>query len=180
MTMFSRTVRAGLALAGVALLGACVVEQVAEGPNYQAPVARVAPPQNLRAVCYDSSDMGTMHARMVQQEFATATLTCRTPAGVRLYSDHYTQFIEKFRGDLGANGQALQDLVRRKGLNMDVVVTQFANRTANHSNDQGFCERIERAFRWALSPRVSSLIQVPPPYDFAPDMEMFACPRATG
>lgn len=68
--------------------------------------------------------------------------------------------------------------MRRKRLNMDVVVTQFANRTANRANDPGFCQRLERALKWSLNPKVASLSQVPPPWNFAPEMDMFPCPGA--
>lgn len=99
--MLKRTVRTGLALAGATLLAACVVEQmVTEGPNYQAPVVQVAPPANLPAVCYDPADLGTMHARMVQQQFATGVLGCKSTDGVRIYNQQYSDFVAKFRGDL--------------------------------------------------------------------------------
>lgn len=167
-----------LAVAGIALV-ACIPEQTAqEGPNYQAPVVAVAAPPNLANACYGSGELGTMHARMTQQVFATGVLGCKSADGMRRYDRQYTDFVGKFKTDLANNARDLQNLVNRKRLNMDVVVTEMANRTAGRANEGDFCARIERALKWSLSPKVTSLQQVPPPYDFSPEMRMFPCPAA--
>ena len=44
------------------------------------------------------------------------------------------------------------------------------------SMDREFCTRSQRALEWALAPQVSSLAQVPPPYDLGPEMSTFPCP----
>jgi hypothetical protein len=169
-----------LAAAAISLV-ACDPQRVQQdGPNYQAPIVAMASPPNLASICYGGGELGAMHARMTQQEFATGVLSCKSADGTRLYNQQYTDFITKFKTDLSANFQELQGLVARKRLNMDVVVTEMANRTAARANDGGFCSRIERALKWSLSPKVTSLQQVPPPFDFAPEMTMFPCPAAKG
>ena len=58
-----------------------------------------------------------------------------------------------------------------------MLVTEFANRTAQRApTDKEFCGRFKRAFDWALSPQVTSLAQVPPPYDLGPEMNVYPCP----
>ena len=41
--------------------------------------------------------------------------------------------------------------------------------------DPEFCSRSLRALEWALDAKVTTLAQVPRPYDLAPDMNMHAC-----
>src|SRR5688572_6662338 len=124
---------AGLALAVLALV-AC---QASERPTYQGSVMGGAP-----GACYTSADLGVVHARMTQQVFATATLGCKTANGTRRFNQHYTDFIRKFAADLEANAESLQNVADRRGLNVDTVVTEMANRTAGRFNDPGFCSRV--------------------------------------
>ena len=177
--MLSKMIRLALGAAAVVCLGgasSCVPE-MATGPGYQAPVVQVAPPANLAQVCYTDADLQTMHARMVQQELATAVLGCKDQGGNRLYTNEYTNFIGKYQADLKTNYVALDDVARRKRLNIDEVVTQMANRTAGRATEPDFCPRIAKAFNWALSANATTLATVPPPYDFAAEMYMFRCPR---
>ena len=175
---FARAV--GAAIAGIAL-ASCVIEQAAlEGPTYQAPVVAVPQPANLANVCFSDPDLRAVHARMAQQVLVTATLGCKGADGGRLYQQQYANFVGKFQGDLKTNFQVLTEVVARKRLNMDVLVTEMANRTAGRANEPDFCPRISRAYTWALSPKVTSLDQVPPPYDFSPEMRIFRCPSGTG
>jgi hypothetical protein len=68
-------------------------------------------------------------------------------------------------------------VVKSKGRNFDVVITEIANRTAQQPvGDPAFCSRHQRALEWSLAPSVSSLTQVPSPYDFGPEMNVFPCP----
>ena len=46
------------------------------------------------------------------------------------------------------------------------------------TEDAAFCSRNLRALEWSLSPSVTSLTQVPSPYDFGPEMNIFPCPRS--
>ena len=165
------------AVAGLLLFG-CVAEQAAvEGPNYQAPAVDAS---QAGGACFSESDLRTVHARMTQQVLATATLGCKSADGMRLYQQQYASFIGKFQGDLKSNYQDLSELVARKRLNMDVMVTEMANRTAGRANEPDFCSRVGRAYSWGLSPKVTSLAQVPPPYDFSSEMRIVRCPSGKG
>ena len=170
--MIGKLACATLTAAALAL-GACMSEQAtSERPTYQASAAGPS-------ACYTSGDLDVIHARMAQQVFATATLGCKTPGGARRFNRHYSDFIRKFQADLDANAESLQNVADRKGFDMDVVLTEMANRTAGRLNDPGFCARVERGLAWSLSSRVTSLSQVPPPYDFSPEMRMLPCRGGT-
>jgi hypothetical protein len=173
--MIGKLACAALAAATLALV-ACLPEQAAnERPTYQAP-AMGGSPGNL--ACFTSVELGVVQVRMTQQNFATATLGCKSANGARRFNQHYSDFIRKFQADLETNAENLQNLADRKGLNMDTVVTEMANRTAGRFNEPGFCARIERGLNWSLSTKVTSLRQVPPPFDFSPEMRMLPCPGA--
>jgi hypothetical protein len=146
-------------------------------PDYQAAVPPTPPAGNIRAICYNEADLATMRARMLHQELTVATLQCQNSSGSRAYEGAYTSFLGKFTPELTTNGRALQQIAARRRLNVDVVVTEFANRTAQKAPvDPEFCSRSLRALEWALDPRATSLAQVPPPYDLGPDMNIYPCP----
>jgi hypothetical protein len=174
--MFGKLAGAPLAAAALALSG-CLPERAAyHSPTYQAPAMTAAMPGNRS--CYTSDELDIVHARMAQQVFATATLGCKSANGMRRFNQPYTDFIRKFEADLALNAEGLQELADRKGLDVDGAVTEMANRTAGRMNDPGFCSRVERGLAWSLSPRVTSLRQVPPPYDFSPEMRFVPCQGA--
>ena len=159
---------------------ACIPQgpNTAAGPGYQAPAANLAPPANVRSICFDDAQLAAYRVRMVQQELAVGTLACKGSDGSRRFDAQYGQFLAKFRGELQANAGELQSVVTGKGRNFDVVVTEIANRTAQQPNrDAAFCARSQSALEWSLAPSVSSLAQVPSPYDFGPDMNVFPCPH---
>lgn len=173
-----------LVVAGLSLGGCPLGEQAKTqapvkkppAPDYQAPVGNVAKPANLRAICYSDADLAIFRSRMVQGEMAVAALQCQNPGGGRALEASYARFLNKFHAELAANGRSLQQLAGRKRFNVDVVVTEFANRTAQRAPvDREFCSRGQRTLDWALDPRVTSLAQVPPPYDLSPDMNVHAC-----
>jgi len=180
MTVTYRTVV--LAACGLGLtfaISACQMDkpETAAGPNYQAPAATLAPPANLRSVCFVDPDLMAFRARMVQQELVVGVLSCTGADGSRKLDKQYAAFIAKFTPELASNAQDLKSIVARKGRNFDVVVTEIANRTAQQPNgDPAFCSRHQRALEWSLSPSVTSLTQVPSPYDFGPEMNVFPCP----
>ncbi len=146
-------------------------------PDYQAAVPPSPPAANIRAVCYNEADLATLRGRMLQQELSVATLQCQTASGARAYDGPYGSFLAKYSGDLSANFRAFQQVAGRRRLNVDVVVTEFANRTAQTAPvDPEFCSRSLRALEWALDPKAASLADVPPPYDLGPDMNMHPCP----
>jgi hypothetical protein len=172
-------VASGLALGGCPFGGAKTAAPARKPPaaDYQAAVPPSPPAPQTRAICYNDADLGTMRARMLQQEMSVVALQCQNASGGRAYEPQYASFLTKYQGDLATNARALQELARRKRLNVDVVVTEFANRTAQKAPvDKEFCSRGLRALEWALEPKTTSLAQVPPPYDLGPDMNMYPCP----
>ena len=169
---------AGLALGGC-VMGQAKTEPPAKkppAPDYQQALAPTPKPPNLRAICYNDADLAVMRARMLQQEMAVATLQCQTAGGARALEGAYTSFLGKFTGNLATNARGLQQLSYRKRFNVDIVVTEFANRMAQRAAvDPAFCARSQRALEWALDGQVSSLSQVPPPYDLGPEMNIHPC-----
>lgn len=185
--MISKILQAAIVIVGGLALGGCPLQQQAAktaapvnkppAADYQAAVPPTPPAGTIRGICYNAADLATFRARMVQQEAVVATLQCQNPGGSRAYESQYAAFLGKFQAELGSNARSLQQLAGRKRLNVDVVVTEFANRTAQRApTDKEFCSRFKRAFDWALSPQVTTLAQVPPPYDLGPEMNVFPCP----
>lgn len=161
-------------------LVACVQgqpETKAPSKNYQAPVAAVAPPANIRSICYEDSELSSFRVRMVQQQLVVGVLQCKGADGKIHLDDEYGAFIRKFSPELSTNAAEMKSLVLRKRVNLDVMVTEIANRTAQQPvQDAAFCSRHQRALEWALLPQVTSLKDVPSPYDFGPEMKVFPCP----
>lgn len=179
--------RAAIAVVGVMAVGACTLGQssTASAPankppaaDYQAASAVPTPPAtSIRAICYSPADLEIFRTRMLQQELTVVTLQCQTTGGARAYEQQYAAFLAKFKNDYATNTRSLQQLAGRKRLNVDVLVTEFANRTAQRApTDKEFCARGKRAFDWALSQQVTSPSQVPPPFDLGPEMNVFPCP----
>ena len=182
--MISKLVQAAI-VSGVLAMGGCTLDQArtsapANKPpaaDYQEAVPPSPPATNIRGICYNPADLAVYRARMLQQEFSVATLQCQTAGGSRAYNDQYAAFISKFQAELTTNNRSLQQLGRTKRFNVDVVVTEFANRMAQRAPvDKEFCSRSKRAFDWALSPQVTTLAQVPPMYDLGPEMNVYPCP----
>jgi hypothetical protein len=186
--MIRKLLQAAVVVAGGLALGGCPLGQQAKttapaskppAADYQA--ASTTPPPaaaSIRAICYNDADLATYRARMLQQELSVGTLQCQTAGGGRAYEQQYAAFISKFQGDLNANFRSLGQLAGRKRFNVDVVVTEFANRTAQRAPvDKEFCSRTKRTFDWALSSQVTSLAQVPPPFDLGPEMNVHPCPK---
>lgn len=170
-------VAAGLAISGFSGCTPRTATPVKKpaAPDYAAP-APPLPAAGARTACYNEADLAVMRARMLHQELTVATLQCQNASGGRAYEDSYRSFLTKFTPELTANGRALNELARRKRLNVDVVVTEFANRTAQKAPvDKEFCSRSLRALEWALDPKATSLEMVPPPYDIGPDMNIYPC-----
>jgi hypothetical protein len=177
--------QATILVAGILALGACTMNQAkttapvgkAAAPDYQAPVPPSPPAGNIRAYCYNAADLAVVRARMVQQELVVATLQCQNPGGSRAFEAPYASFISKYQSELSSNSRSLSEVARRKRLNVDVFVTEVANRTAQRApTDREFCSRSKRALDWALDPKVASLNEVPPPFDLGPEMNIFPCP----
>ncbi|MBI3198300.1 MAG: hypothetical protein HYZ40_12515 [Rhodospirillales bacterium] len=180
--MIMKLSQAAILALGVLAIGACTPKTAAPvvkaaAADYQAPVPPSPPAANIRAICYNAADLATVRARMVQQELVVATLQCQNPGGSRAFEGLYRDFIGKYQSELSSNSAALRQLAGRKRLNVDVFVTEVSNRTAQRAPvDREFCSRSKRALDWALDPKVSSLNQVPPPFDLGPEMNIFPCP----
>jgi hypothetical protein len=147
-------------------------------PDYQAPVPPSPPAAQIRATCYNDADIGHVRARMVQQELQVLTLQCQSAGGVRAFERSYADFVGKFRAEFATNSRALAQMSGRKRFNVDTLVTEIANRTAQRAQtDKEFCSRGRRTLDWALDAKVTTLDQVPPPYDVGPDMNIWPCPK---
>lgn len=181
--MIMKLMQAAVLMASTLALGGCLGGARTAAPakkppaaDYQAAVPPSPPAAQIRAICYNETDLATIRGRMLQQEMSVAALQCQNPSGGRAYEPQYARFLSKYQSDLATNARALQELTRRKRLNIDVVVTEFANRTAQKAPvDKEFCSRSLRALEWALDARTTSLAQVPPPYDLGPDMNIHPC-----
>jgi hypothetical protein len=186
--MIKKLLQAAVVVAGGLALGGCPLGQQAKtsapaskppAADYQVASTAAAPPAgSIRAICYNDADLATYRGRMLQMELNVATLQCQSPGGSRAFEGLYTQFLGKFQAEMAANGRGMQQLAGRKRFNLDAVVTEFANRTAQRAPvDKEFCGRAKRAFEWALSAQVTTLAQAPPPYDLGPEMNVHPCPK---
>ena len=134
-------------------------------------------PANIRAICYNETDLSAFRVRMVQQTLVVGTLQCKGADGKHLYQQQWADFVKKFDPELSANFCQIQTITKAKRVNYDVLVTEIANRTGGRpALDPEFCPRQHRAFEWALTPNVTTLSLVPSPYDFGPEMKVFPCP----
>jgi hypothetical protein len=160
---------------------ACAPKPPAEkkpAPDYQLKAAAIPPPANVKNICYDEASMSAYYTRMMQQQLAVGTLSCQEASGKRRFEKQYGDVLAKYGSDLSSNAAEIKAIAAKRRLNMDVLVTEFANREAQQrQNDPQYCERFERAFAWALSPAATSLSQVPPPHDYAAEMNAFPCPK---
>jgi hypothetical protein len=182
--MIRELMKAAILAAGSLALSSCTPQPTVgakkpAAPDYQAAVTPTPPPKNLKAICYSDADLATIRARMLHQELVVGTLQCQNPGGVRAFDTIYGSYLTKFKSDLATNARALAQLAGRKRLNVDVLVTEFSNRTAQQPPvDKEFCARSLRALEWSLDPKVTTLSQVPPPYDLGPDMNIHPCTEA--
>jgi hypothetical protein len=182
--MIKKLLQAAIVTVGGLALGGCPLEQAKTtapvkppAADYQAAAPQSPPATNLRGICYNPADLAVYRARMLQMELNVATLQCQNPTGSRAYEEQYNAFVGKFGTQLSANARSMQQLGGRKRFNLDVAVTEFANRTAQRAPvDKEFCSRSKRAFDWALSAQVTTLEQVPPPFDLGPEMNVYPCP----
>ena len=186
--MIMKLLQAAILVAGGLALGGCPMQQQAKtaapakkppAADYQAPGSGNPPAAAaIRGICYDASEMTTYNNRMLHQQLNVAVLQCQNPDGSRAFVSLYNAYAEKFRGEIVSNGSSMTSLARAKRFNLDSVVTEFANRTAQRvtTDKAEFCTRFQRALEWANSPQVTSLSQVPPVYDLGPEMNVYPCP----
>ena len=138
------------------------------------------PAANIRAICYNDADLARYRARMLQQE-----LKRRAPCSARLrrrprLREPVRRLPQQVPGRAGANARSLQQLGRRKRFNVDVVVTEFANRTAQRAPiDKEFCAAPSAPSNGRSIAQVDLARQVPPPYDLGPEMNVHPCPASS-
>lgn len=156
------------AVAAVLAMAACQTTASNEpSPAYAIVSAQTQASTGQGAGCLDESDHNAVRARILQNSLATATLTCLGANRVRLLEAKYNQFVQRYNPEYAENARVLRQVAARRGKNFDVLNTDMANQAAAQMSVDGqFCNRSSRALDWALSPKVTSLSQVPPPVDY--------------
>lgn len=156
------------ALAAALALAACQTTATYEpSSNYATVSAQTQANVGQGAGCLDESEHNAVRARILQNSLATATLSCLDEKRVRLLEAKYSQFVQRYNPEYAENARVLRQIAARRGRNFDVMNTDMANQAAAQmSADRQFCDRARRALDWALSPKVTSLSQVPPPIDY--------------
>jgi len=181
--MFRKLVQVAVLIAGGLALGGCPTEgsktaapaKRPPAPDYQQAMAPSSAAIN-KAACYNPADLTIIRSRMLHQELAVVYLQCQNAGGTRAFETIYASYVAKYNSELGSNARSMQQLAGRKRFNVDVVVTEFSNRMAQHAPvDKEFCSRGLRAMEWALDPKATSLAMVPPPYDLGPEMNIYPC-----
>jgi hypothetical protein len=184
--MIKQIARAAVLVACGLALGGCPLDQPKTAapppkkppaPDYQMAGPPPPPAAQIRTICFNDADIAVFRARMLVQELQVGVLQCQGSGGVRLFEREYTGFLNKFNSEMRTNGEQMKTMLGRKRRNVDATVTEIANRTAQRATtDPDFCARKLRAFEWALSGQVTSLVQVPAPYDVGPEMNIHPCP----
>jgi hypothetical protein len=145
-------------------------------PNYAVVAAQTQANTGQGAGCLDEAEHEAVRARILQNSLATATLTCLDDKRNRLLEAKYNQFVQRYGSAYAENARALRQISARRGKNFDVLNTDMANHAATQlSTDRQFCNRASRALDWALSPKVTSLSQVPPPVDYTGSLGLRVC-----
>lgn len=156
------------AILAVLALAACQTTASYEpSPNYATVAAQTQANTGPGSGCLDEAEHNAVRARILQNSLATATLTCLDDKRNRLLGTKYEQFVQRYNAEYAENARTLRQIAARRGKNFDVLNTDMANQAAAQmSTDRQFCDRASRALDWALSPKVTSVSQVPPPVDY--------------
>jgi len=156
------------ALVAVLAMAACQTTASNDpSPNYATVAAQTQANTGPGAGCLDESEHDAVRARILQNSLATATLTCLDDKRARLLEPKYNQFVQRYNPEYAENARVMRQISARRGKNFDVLNTDMANQAAAQmSTDRQFCDRARRALDWALSPKATSLSQVPPPVDY--------------
>jgi hypothetical protein len=165
-----------MAMAALALV-ACQTGAGSEpSPAYATVSAQTQALVGQGAGCLDEAEHNAVRARILQNSLATATLTCLGANRARLLEAKYNQFVQRYNPEYAENARVLRQIAARRGRNFDVMNTDMANQAAAQlSADAQFCNRSSRALDWALSPKVTSLSQVPPPVDYTGQLGLRLC-----
>jgi hypothetical protein len=173
--------RAGVgpwATAAVLALAACQTTAVSTEPSttYASVAAQTQANTGPGAGCLDEAEHTALRARILHNSLATATLTCLDDKRVRLLEPKFNLFVQRYNPEYAENARVLRQTAARRGKNFDVLNTDMANQAAAQmSADRQFCDRSRRALDWALSTKVTSLSQVPPPVDYTGLLGLRVC-----
>jgi hypothetical protein len=166
------------AMATVLALAACQTATVSNEPSpaYAIVSAQTHASTGPGAGCLDEAEHDAVRARILQNALATATLTCLDGSRNRTLEAKYNQFVGRYSAQYSQNAVTLRQVAAKRGRNFDVLNTDMANQAGNRvGSDREFCSRHSRALDWALSPKVSSLAQVPPPEDYTGHLGLRVC-----
>jgi len=166
------------ATAAVLALAACQTTTASREPSpaYATVSAQTQALVGQGAGCLDEADHNAVRARILQNSLATATLTCLDDKRGRLLEAKYNQFVQRYNPEYAENARVLRQVAARRGKNFDVLNTDMANQAAAQmSADRQSCNRASLALDWALSPKVTSLSQVPPPVDYTGQLGLRLC-----
>lgn len=120
--------------------------------------------------CYTRDDLAALRVAMQRSALLMAALHCRNDA----LESAYGRFVAKFEAELAAGNRRLE---ARGGKGVNVLMTDLVGRVGPRTvTDPDFCGRNRRTFDAALDPLVTSLDQVPLPYDFSPEIGAYPCP----
>jgi hypothetical protein len=165
--------------AGAAVLALAACQTTARyepSPNYAVVAAQTQANTGQGAGCLNEAEHDAVRARILQNSLATATLTCLDARRNRLLEAKYNQFVQRYNPEYAENARALRQIAARRGKNFDVLNTDMANQAAVQlSADGQSCARASQALDWALSPKVTSLSQVPPPVDYTGQLGLRVC-----
>ncbi len=166
-----------LVVVAVLAMAACQTTASYEpSPNYATVAAQTQANTGPGAGCLDETEHNAVRARILQNSLATATLTCLDSQRKRLLEAKYNQFVQRYNPEYAENARAVRQIAARRGKNFDVLNTDMANQAAvQMSADRQFCDRASRALDWSLSPKVTSVSQVPPPVDYTGQVGFRVC-----
>jgi hypothetical protein len=166
------------AVAAILAIAACQTTATSNEPsaNYATVAAQTQANTGQGAGCLDEAEHNAVRARILQNSLATATLTCLDDKRNRLLEAKYGQFVQRYNPEYAENARVLRQIAAKRGKNFDVLNTDMANQAAAQlSSDRQFCNRASRALDWALSSKVTSVSQVPPPVDYTGLLGLRVC-----
>jgi len=166
-----------LAIVAALAMAACQTTASYEpSPNYATVAAQTQANTGPGAGCLDEAEHNAVRARILQNSLATATLSCLDAQRKRLLEVKYNQFVQRYNSEYAENARTVRQIAARRGRNFDVLHTDMANQAAAQmSADRQFCDRASRALDWALSQKVTSVSQVPPPVDYTGMVGLRVC-----
>jgi hypothetical protein len=126
--------------------------------------------------CRGAEEIQAISIRALHTELMVSALACigQTEDSFR---SRYGSYVQKFSSDLVQNGAVMK---KHMGRGLDQFVTQLANVIAQRSkNDPGFCTEVDKKLNIALQPATTSIVQIPPAYDYNANLGVRPCATAT-